>query len=149
MAVKKTDKSTLALLAEIKRQKAEIANAERPNWKTNCSFSYTGSQSNAINLHVATDLMELARIVAFLRRTEKDMVEACNELGIAPDGASVLKWNGYIVQDWVDDIKARIDKIQIASKKAKLAKLESRLNAIISPELRAQMELEAIAEELK
>lgn len=148
MAVKKTDKSTLALLAEIKRQKAEIANAERPNWKTNCSFSYTGSQSNAINLHVATDLMELARIVAFLRRTEKDLVEAYAELGIAPECVA-LKWNGYIVQDWVDDIKARIDKIQIASKKAKLAKLESRLNAIISPELRAQMELEAIAEELK
>ena len=59
------------------------------------------------------------------------------------------EWNGFSVNDWIDDIKTRINKVQIASKKVKLEHLESRLNAIISPELRAEMELEAISAELK
>lgn len=43
----------------------------------------------------------------------------------------------------------RIMKIQIASEKEKLESLETRLNKIISPEKRAELELEAIEAELK
>lgn len=42
-----------------------------------------------------------------------------------------------------------MDKIQIQDKRKKLEKLESRLEKIITPELRAKMELEAITAELE
>jgi len=58
-------------------------------------------------------------------------------------------WGGYPVADWIDDIKLRIAKIRIETKKKRLELLESRLAAVISPELKAQMELEAIEQELK
>ena len=45
-------------------------------------------------------------------------------------------------------IKSRINKIQIGVKKKKLETLEARLNAIVSPELRRKLELDAIAAEL-
>ena len=62
--------------------------------------------------------------------------------------APPFEWTGFPVKDWLEDIKTRIDKLQIQSKKAKLETLEKRLNKIVSPELRAQMELDAIAAEL-
>lgn len=36
----KTDEKTPALIKDINQKKDEIAKLEKPNWKTNCSFSY-------------------------------------------------------------------------------------------------------------
>ncbi len=49
----------------------------------------------------------------------------------------------------MEDIKTRINKIQIVSKRKKLEELEARLNSIISPSLKAEMEVDAIAAELE
>lgn len=62
-------------------------------------------------------------------------------------------WPGFVylgspVEDWLADIKARIAKVKIGEKRKKLEDLEKRLNAIVSPELRAQLELEAIEKAL-
>lgn len=57
--------------------------------------------------------------------------------------------DGYAIDDWIADIKTRLNKIQIKSKKDALAALEARLDKIISPELRAEMELAAIEAELQ
>ena len=65
------------------------------------------------------------------------------------EGTPEFTWSSFTVQQWLDDIKARINKVQIATKKKALEHLETRLNAVISPELRAEMELEAISAELK
>ena len=90
--------------------------------------------------------MELVEIAAFLQEKEKSYYEAAKALGVsAPD----FIWQNFSVADWLEDIKTRIDKIQIADKRKKLETLEKRLNKVVSPELRAEMELEAIEEELK
>jgi hypothetical protein len=144
MAKNTTDKKTLDLIKEVKKRKDEIANAEKPNWKTNCSFSYDGS-SKTTNIHVESNVSNLVSIVAFLMRKQEDYDAAVKLLSVeAPE----FKWNGFSVGDWTEDIKTRIDKIQIVAKRQKLEALESRLNKIISPELRAQLELEAIEAEL-
>ena len=46
------------------------------------------------------------------------------------------------------NIKTRLSKLNIDKEKKNLAKLEQRLDKIISPELRAEMELAAIQKEL-
>lgn len=146
---KKTDQKTLDLIKEVKKQKAEIAKLERPNWKTNCNFSYSEANLNgAVNLHVQNNVKELICIAAFLCDKERSYNEAVNQLGLGVENAPQFTWMSFTVADWIEDIKTRIAKIQIATKKKKLELLESRLNAIISPELRAEMELEAIAGEL-
>lgn len=141
----KTDSKTLELIKKVQKQKEEIAKAERPNWITNCSFSYIEHSAKTVNLHVCRDIHEMVCIVAFLNEREKSYGEAVKELGV---DAPAFKWNGFSVSDWVHDVKTRIDKVQIADKKKKLEILENRLNKIISPELRAELELEAIAAEL-
>ena len=141
----KTDKLTLDLMNEVKKRKTEIAKAERPNWRTNCSFSYGEGDSKSVNIHVMQDVRQLVSIVAFLRAREQYYDLAAKELGV---DAPSFKWSGFSVSDWVEDIKMRVNKIQIASKKTSLESLETRLNKIVSPALREEMELQAIRDEL-
>lgn len=141
----KTDEITLKLIDQIKQQKIEISKAERPNWKTSCSFSFTDKTSDAINIHVESKIEKLVNIVAFLLEREHYYDEAKKLLKVETN----FKWQGYTLVDWVEDIETRINKIQISSKKKKLESLEARLNSIISPELKAQLELEEISKELE
>lgn len=138
----KTDDRTLKLIQEVTKRKAEISKAEKPNWKTNCSFPMDEqAMSKPVNIHVEKNVRSLVTMAAMLRSREKEYKEAAEVLGV---DAPTFTWGGYVVADWMGDIKARIDKIQIEQKKSQLAELESRLNSIISPELRAELELQAI-----
>lgn len=60
-----------------------------------------------------------------------------------------FKHDGYTIDQWIDDFKKRIVIIHLAAKKDELKKLEERLSAIVSPEQRRQMELEAIMKGLE
>lgn len=142
----KTDERTLQLIQEVAKQKKEISKAENPKWITNCSFkAFEGAQS--VNLHVVSDLATLISIGARLREKERLYAETAAHLGLTE--FPPFTWDGYKVEEWISDIKSRINKVQISLKKKKLEELESRLNAIVSPDLRAQLELEAISAELK
>lgn len=147
----KTDKKTLDLINEVKKQKAEIAKLDKPNWRTTCSFSYVEFNiSNSINIHVESNVGNLVKIAAFLQHGEKSYVEtAKGDRGLKVENLPPFTWQGFSLDDWMEDIKTRICKIQIATKRKKLEVLETRLNAIISPELRAELELEEITKELK
>ena len=146
MAAKKTDQKTLDLIKEVQRQKAEIAKADRPQFRTNCSFAYVEGSSAAVNIQVESKVKNLILIAAFLQERELSYKKAATTLGVEnpPD----FTWGDFPVADWLEDLKLRIGKIQIAVKRKKLEALEERLGKIISPELRAEMELEAIASEL-
>ena len=61
---------------------------------------------------------------------------------------SKIYYLGFQVNEWFTDIKTRLDKIQISEKKKNLSKLESRLNLLISKEMRDNIELEKIKKEL-
>lgn len=142
----KTDERTLQLIKEVAKQKKEISKAERPNWVTNCSFKFVEG-GPAINLHVESDLRVLIGIAAHLQEKERNYIQAAGALDLTE--FPPFAWGGFPTADWLNDIKSRISKIQIATKKKKLEELETRLNAIISPDLRAELELEAISAELK
>ena len=148
----KTDQTTLKLIKEVQSRKAEIEKVKKPNWQTNCSFSYIDKStglggSGAINLHVCSDLSVLLNIAAFLDERAKAVKAAAKLLEV--DSPPTFKWNGYTVKEWLDDLKMRVAQIQIKKKEEKLEQLEKRLNKIVSPELRAEMELEAIQAELE
>ncbi len=146
---KATDKKTIELIKEVKRRKEEIARIEKPNWKTNCSFPWVeGKMNEAVNIHVENDIRKLVLITGYLLGKAEEYRSGLTAL--APEIADpTFCWNGFPLLDWIEDLRARMNKLQVASKRAKLEALEGRLNAIISPELRAELELEAIAGELQ
>ncbi len=140
------DAQTLKMIQEVKKRKAEIAKIERPNYKTNCSFTFEEGSSKTVNIRVESSLQKLINIVAFLKDRKKSYDVVAKELEV--ESPPSFTWDGNTVNDWMNDIKKRIEKVQVGHKKDKLEKLETRLNAIVSPELRQKMELEAIAAEL-
>lgn len=141
------DNVTKQLIEEVAKRKKEIADADRPNWKTNCLFSFTGTgTSGGTNLHVESDMGTLIRIAAFVRSQHECYDDMVRELEIS--NAPPFKWMGFLANDWIEDVKTRLNKVQIASKKKNLETLEARLNTIISPELRRDMEQELIKKEL-
>ena len=110
MAENLNDQKTLKLIEQVKAKKLEIAQAERPNYSTNMSFRKNDS-GRPINLHVEANVGVLIEIVAFLRSGESHYIQAAKELGV--DKPPVFEWDGFSVNDWVADIKTRLNKIQI------------------------------------
>lgn len=141
---KTKDQTTMDLLNEVNKRKKEIAKIDKCKWKTNLNFRYVVG-TPTINLQVVNSVPELVDIAAYISDRIASYDAMATSLGIA---VPELVIDGYSAADWLDDVKTRINKVTINDKKRALEKLESRLNAIISPELRAEMELKAIQEEL-
>jgi hypothetical protein len=143
--MKETDKKTRELFAIVQKKKSEIKAAEKPQWKTNCAFYFTESPKDPLNIQISNDTGALVRALAFLYEKDASYKAAAKDLGVDIP----FSWHGYSVDTWKVDIQARINKIQIEKKKKELEALEKRLDAILSPELKAEMELEAIMKELE
>ena len=142
----KTDEQVQMLFNVVQQKKAEIAKIEKPNWLTNSSFRWDeNNASTSINIQTVSDPKVLVAALAKLLSISDAAEKAAAELGVENYKFEYL---GFSLNDWKTDFKTRVDKIQITKKKNELAKLEERLNSLISPELKAQMELEAIQKEL-
>lgn len=137
-----TDKAIKNLIEVVNSKKEEIGKAEKPNWNTNCNFVFDGS--DRLNLNTVSDGAVVVKILAFLKVQKGAWEEACKDLGVDHE----FKWSGFSYEDWKTDLQTRLNKINIDKNKKELAVLEARLNKIISPELRAQMELEEITKAL-
>lgn len=140
------DQQISDLFSLVQKKKEEISSAERPAWKTNGSFCYSdkSSDTNRVAIFVCSDPDQLTKILAFLITQKEAYSKASAITGIK----TKFSWCGHSYQDWEYDIKTRVSNLSLASKRKELAALEERLNAIVSPEVRRQMELEAISKAL-
>lgn len=139
------DERVLALFKKLQAKKAEIAQAERPSFITGGQFRYSESMSNVIDITTVRDERKLVEIYAFLTEREKSHSVAAEALGVSTN----FTWLTFTKEEWFSDLKTRVNILQIAKRKAEYAELEKKVNAIMSPELRAQMELDALEEILK
>lgn len=146
MSKKKTADEIVQDLVQVVRQKREEINkAEKPNWVTNGSFKYVkGSTSGSFNLQTVSDKKVLIEATAFLIDKSKSYGLACDALGVNDE----FEWFGFSLEDWTSDFKTRITKIQITQKKKELELYESKLDKLISPEMRREIELEEITKGL-
>ncbi len=142
MAKQSADDQVQQLILLVKGKKDEIIKAEKPDWRTNCSFAFDPQTkpNERTNIQTVGDIATLVSMLAFLRAKERDYKEAAQLLGVSDK----FNWMGYSVEDWQADLQNRINKIQISKKKADLAALEARLDKLISPEARREMELAEI-----
>lgn len=141
---KKTDQKILNLIKLAKDKKEAIRKVENPVWKTNCSFSFCPENASRINLHTVSDIPLLISMAGFLHGRENDFNAAKIILGFESDLDVSFNWMGFSVPNWINDIKLRIAKLEIKKEKESLEEIESRLNKLISPELRAELELKEI-----
>lgn len=137
---KETDKKVLDLIKLANQKKEAISKAEKPQWKTNCSFGFNPDSGRRINIQVEADVSNLTTILGFLMGKADEFKKASEVLGLKQE----FKWMGFTLADWRSDIQTRVAKIQITSEKRDLETIEKRLSGLISPELRAQLDLEEI-----
>ena len=140
---KTKDEIVKELFAVVQAEKAEIAKAEKPHWKTNCSFCNEYGM-NRINIQTITDIDVLVLALGDLY----EKYEYFNKAAKVLDVDIPFLWLGFTLEDWESDFKTRINKIQITKKKAKLEKLTERLDKLVSIEEREKMELEALQKEI-
>jgi len=142
---KKQDVVVQKLIDAAQEKRKAIELAEKPIWLTNSSFSYDeDGGSNRKNIRVISDVGDLVKIQAFLNQKYQSYAVAAQTL----DYEEPFTWLGFSHEDWSADFKVMATKINITKEKKKLEAIENRLNKLISPELKQQMELEAISKEL-
>ena len=140
------DQKVKKLFDLVKEKKLAIEKAEKPSWETSCMFGYSANSAHdRADIRTITDLRKLVDMLAFLIDRKEKSEKSANELGVDYE----FKWLGFSIDEWKSDIQTRVNQILIQEKRKELSEIEARLNAIISPELKAQMELEAITELLK
>ena len=57
-------------------------------------------------------------------------------------------WQGYPIEEWITDLKLRINITQVQAKQTRLAKLEQQLNSLLSEDQRRELALAAIEAEM-
>jgi hypothetical protein len=139
------DQKILDLFNVINKQKQEVEQAElevKQSWKTKCSIEVDWT-STPINIQTINE-QGVHRVHADLLMKHEYYKKSCDILGCGAE----FKWGGYSLEDWQQDLKKRLAVIQVRTKKDNLAELEKRLNSIVSPEQKRQMELDAITSQL-
>lgn len=140
----KNDEIIEGLFKKVQEKKAEIAKAEKPQWQTNCAFVYDNS-STVMNIQVISNIDVLVDMLSYILIKSESHKQVVKRLDLQE---REYKYMGFTVDEWESDIKTRINKIQITSKKKELDELEKKLNSLVSPEKRTEMELAEIAKKL-
>lgn len=139
------DDRVKALFANLQAKKAEVANAERPVYITGGQFRYSiNTPSNGIDITTERNILKLKEIWMFLDERSAHNGPANEFFGIADE----FKWQNFTTEEWGRDLKTRANFIQLKQRKEELAALEARINLVVPPELRRQMEMDAIEAEL-
>lgn len=138
------DKLIDQLIAIAKEKKAEIERTEKPTWKTNCMFG-TEMSSVKTNIRTVSSAGELVKIARQVISHEKDHAEANKILGTSEP----FDYAGFSKQDWMDDLKTRVNQINLTEKKKELEMIEKKLDSMISKERREELELASIVKTLK
>lgn len=142
MAKKTTDDLVLEMLKKVQQKKEEIKTAKKkPQWKTNCTLGYDpASTQDRVNIQVVREPNILVALYAFLLMKVSLVTEAAKELGLPLD----LTYMGYSIEDWHHDLKARAAQLSIDAKQKEMEALDKRVNKLVSPDQRREMELAAL-----
>ena len=130
------------LYYKVQEKKAEVESlSSKPNWITNCAFRYDNKLNDIFNIQTINDLDTLIHIAGWLTYKEDLYNKGLKVLSLSE---RQYTWLTYTTEQWITDIKTRINKINLVDKKKELTILETRLKKILPPEFEKQLELESI-----
>ena len=124
----------ISTLAAINERLNAMKMAELTGFKSHGKFrwnpAYTGNAP--IDIHTNTDLSELLNIYASLSRKQDDYNTAAEQNGLSE--YPVFKWQDSSGDDWLHDIKLRINMLTHETKKRELLNAKKELSTFMSPE---------------
>ncbi len=140
------DELVLRLFNNVKERQKEIKSAEEPKWLTNGMLGRNAKvNTDRVMIFTCSEAEELVDLYAFISDKEKSILAAKTELGY---DAKPVHWHGKPIANWKADIKTRLNGLNLDAKKQQLAALQKRLDALITPEQRRELELAEIMKEM-
>ena len=131
----KNDERILKLREQIEAKRKEIGAAKKFVPVTNASMTMLGER---YNLHTLDKDATMALMVNVnLLRMSADDLELEN-----------YKISGFLVEDWIADLKARLAYLETKDERRRLDKLEVELERLLSEEKQTELMLDKIAESL-
>lgn len=129
----KNDDRILELKKQVENKKKEIA---KKNVKfvpeTNLVIEINGQKTN-INVLSEKDLKSLLVILNMYRMSSADL--EMNDFEIS----------GYKVDQWMNDVRAKINMKTLKNEEAELKRLEEKLDKLLSEDKKTELELDSIA----
>lgn len=133
------DKQVDELFSKVSQQKKELAALKADidkKWITTCTFN---------NMNVQTASREVIMSMVQQLVTLDMVYERMAKLEF---GSPERKYNGFSFEDWFSDLSKRLKVIEAREKETKLNAIEEKLNTLVSPEKRREMELAELAKSL-
>lgn len=124
--------------AKVNELKATIAKG----WITNGGFRLLGSTSTT-NIQTAP-IEVIVEVATQLELLSTATASAATKLGLEPN----TKIQGATVANWYSDLNKRVATINLRDEEAEIARLEGRLNQVLSPEERRRIEVELLLKEV-
>lgn len=140
------DDQIRAMFAKLEERKASVKALQLQidaKWLTNLSYVPSGA-TTPINVGTA-QLQGIIDLMTDLVLKQEARKKAAAILGIEVDD----KINGFDAADWTKDCKKRIASIKVREEERLLQQLEQRLNSVLSPEQRREIEVKLLLKDLE
>lgn len=131
------DQKILGLKKQIEEKKKKIGKSQKFTPVTNCSVELDGVRHN---IHV----LQKEQVISLLVKLKAYAI-AAEELDLLND----YKISGYVVNDWIDDLKSKLDNLSRKEEEQKLKVLEAKLDQLLSNEKKVELEIGEIESLLK
>ena len=131
----------LLLVVKAKREALNVhQNRAKSSWRTNCSFNLNGTH---VNLQTVRTPVIIAMVSYLLGQRELDK-KACELLNIEFRD----KTQNYDYTAWLEDCQKRASYLHLHEQEEQLNKLEAKINQLVSPERRRELDLELLTNSL-
>jgi len=131
------DTKIMVLRAQIETKKKELSKAHKFTPVTNCSIEL---DTVRLNIQVLTKEQLITLMVKL-----KSYMMAAEEL----DVLDVYFISGFKVEEWITDIKAKLEIVCRREEESKLKTMENKLHLLLSNEKKVELEIDEIESMLK
>ena len=139
--VNKNDNRILELKKKIEQERATLKESNsRFQPITSCILEFAGQKYN-LNAMSANDLLLLLGTLSVMEQVTTKVAEEMQF--IKP--ATV---NGYLLTEWIIDIRKKLDQVLYREKKATLDKLEKQLTDLLTGETQTKLKVDNLENEL-
>ena len=139
--VNKNDNRILELKKKIEQERATLKESNsRFQPITSCILEFAGQKYN-LNAMSANDLLLLLSLLSVIEQANTKIAKEMQF--IKP--ATV---NGYLLAEWIIDIRKKLDQVLYREKKAKLDKLEKQLTDLLTGETQTKLKVDNLEDEL-
>ena len=139
--VNKNDNRILELKKKIEQERATLKESNsRFQPITSCILEFAGQKYN-LNAMSANDLLLLLGTLSVMEQVTTKVAEEMQF--IKP--ATV---NGYLLTEWIVDVRKKLDQVLYREKKAKLDKLEKQLTDLLTGETQTKLKVDNLEDEL-